>query len=69
MEQASEYGNELLLPIKEVAPRLGMSVKTMERRYKEGVIPLPEWNGGKRVYRESKIAVLIERITKYGRKL
>ncbi len=54
-----------LVFIKEVAAMLSMSVRTMERRFAEGKLPLPERVGKhqKRVYRESKIPELIQLVT------
>lgn len=43
---------------------LCMSVRTMERRIKKGLMPPPEYNGPRRVYRESMIPVLIEQATR-----
>jgi len=55
-----------LIAIKDVAKTLCMSVKTMERRFAEGLLPLPERIGlnKKRVYRASMIPVLIEHVTR-----
>ena len=43
---------ERLVTIKEVAKQLSMGVRTIERRIKKGLMPRPEYNGPRRVYRE-----------------
>jgi len=58
---------EHLVPIKIVAETLGLSVKTIERRIKAGILPAPERNGIKRVYRASKIPALIDAVTRGSR--
>lgn len=55
---------ERLITIKEVAKQLSMSVRTMERRIKKGLMPQPEYNGPRRVYRESIIPILVEQATR-----
>jgi len=64
-----EVQEDRLILINDVALRLGMSVKTMERRYKKGIIPPPEKNGKNRVYRASRIQAMIEAVTNYRGKL
>lgn len=61
-----EREEERLIAIKEVAKLLCMSVKTMERRFAEDLLPLPERIGKhkKRVYRASMIPILIEQATR-----
>ncbi len=55
-----------LIAIKDVAVILSMSVKSMERRFAEGLLTLPERVGKhrKRVYRASMIPILIEQATR-----
>lgn len=56
--------SDRLIAIKDVAKMLCMSVRTMERRIKKGLMPPPEYNGPRRVYRESVIPVLIKQATR-----
>lgn len=53
-----------LMQLKEVAETLGMSKRTLERRIDEGILPDPEFNGQRRVYRASMMPDLINRVTK-----
>lgn len=53
---------ERLIKFKEVANRLAISTRTLERRIDEGILTRPQFNGQGRVYRESMIPTLIDQL-------